>query len=80
FQYSNDLCLCKSALTHFCSPLAYKFASRTLVMHGLILREGYSRNSAGMKKSIPCNLLISGELEMVYIKRRCKLSEGGSLR
>jgi hypothetical protein len=42
FQYSDDLCFCKSALTHFHSPLAYQFASRTPVMHGLILREGYS--------------------------------------
>lgn len=45
FQYSDDLCFCKSALTHFCSPLAYQFASRTPVMHSLILRGSYRTKS-----------------------------------
>lgn len=41
-QNSDNLCLGKSTLTHLRSPSASQFFSRTMLMHGSILRESYS--------------------------------------
>lgn len=43
-QNSDNLCLGKSTLTHLRSPSASQFVSRTKLMHGSILREGYKVN------------------------------------